>query len=248
MTGSDESLVLDCHDLEIERAGATIIRGVSLEVRAGEVTVLLGANGAGKSTLLEGISGLIPCRSGAVTVAGVDVSKSKPRRRSRAGLIHVEQGRTVFDDLTVEENLCVAAPKSEIGRAFDLFPELAPLRKRRSGLLSGGEQQMLVIGRAILCNPKVLLLDEISLGLAPVLVQRLLPDVAALASLEFGILIVEQFAQLALSVGQRAYVLAHGNVTFEGDCADLLKDESLLETAYHDTGRLRSPSVKATCR
>jgi branched-chain amino acid transport system ATP-binding protein len=223
---------LTCRDLVIERSGTTIVNGVTLEADPGKVTVILGANGAGKTTLLEGLSGLIPITSGSVLVADRDVTKLSAARRARAGLCHIEQGRPVFAELTVEENLLVAAPHDSIQPAFDMFPELVALRTRRAGLLSGGEQQMLVIARAMLSQPRVLLLDEVSLGLAPALVTRLLSKVRTLADAGMTVVLVEQFAHLALSLGHQAYVLAKGSIVFEGPCEDLVDDDSVLKTAY----------------
>jgi branched-chain amino acid transport system ATP-binding protein len=223
---------LACQDLVIGRAGTTVIRGVSIEARPGQVTVILGANGAGKTTLLEGLSGLIPARSGTVRLSGEDVTRLSAARRARAGLCHIEQGRPVFADLTVEENLLVTAPRSRTDPAYAMFPELERLRGRRAGLLSGGEQQMLVIARAILLQPRVLLLDEISLGLAPAIVARLLPAVKTLAGEGLTVVLVEQFAQLALPLGHQAYVLAKGLVVYDGPCRALLNDAGLLHSAY----------------
>lgn len=229
---TDGSHALACRELVIDRAGSRIIRGVSLEASPGEVIVILGANGAGKTTLLEGLSGLIPITSGGISVDGRDVTRLTAARRARAGLSHIEQGRPVFAELTVEENLLVAASRKGVGSAFEMFPELGPLRDRRAAFLSGGEQQMLVIARAILRQPRIVLLDEISLGLAPALVARLLPRVRALAEAGMAVVLVEQFANLALSLGHRAYVLAKGAVVFEGPCQDLMDNAGVLNSAY----------------
>ena len=229
---------LSCRDLVIERAGTTVVNGISITAEPGEVTVILGANGMGKTTLLEGLSGLVAARSGEVFIGEREVGGQPAARRARAGLAHIEQGRPVFTDLSVEENLLVAAPRSGIAPAFALFPELEPLRGRRAGLLSGGEQQMLVIARAIVCRPRILLLDEMSVGLAPVLVARLLPRVRSLAESGLTVVLVEQFVHLALSVGHRAYVLSKGSVVFAGTCQDLADDSAVLRSAYLkvDTG------------
>jgi branched-chain amino acid transport system ATP-binding protein len=230
MNGS--SVGLTCRELVIDRAGSRIIRDVSLVARSGDVTVILGANGAGKTTLLEGLSGLIPVLSGRVSIGRRDVTRLTAARRARAGLSHIEQGRPVFGELTVEENLLVAASRQGGGSAFEMFPELEPLRDRPAALLSGGQQQMLVIARAILRQPRIVLLDEISLGLAPALVARLLPRVRALADAGMAVVLVEQFANLALSLGNRAYVLAKGTVVFEGACTDLMGNPGVLKSAY----------------
>ena len=168
-------------DLVVHRGGSTIVNGVELSAPPGEVTVLLGPNGAGKTTLLEALSGRIPASRGTVHIGGATYCGYSRGARARLGLAHVEQGRTVFRDLTVEENLRVAARTDELDDAYTLFPELRPRSGVAAGALSGGEQQLLVLARAMLARPQVLLIDEMSLGLAPVVVQRLLPAVRTLA-------------------------------------------------------------------
>lgn len=226
---------LVCRDLIIERGGTTIIDGVSLAAEPGEVTVLLGPNGAGKTTLMEGIAGVLRPAAGKIWLAGADVTNAASGRRAQAGLGHVQQGRQVFGELTVDENLLVAAPHRDLPRAYELFPELGRVRQTRAGLLSGGQQQMLVIARAMLRGPRVLLLDEISLGLAPVLVARLLPRVRELADSGVAIILVEQFTKLALSIGDRAYVLAKGRIEFSGTTAELAHNQQLLNSSYLGT-------------
>ena len=223
---------LSCTDLVVERSGAEIIHSLSFEAPAGEITVLLGANGAGKTTLLEAISGLIPASSGTIRLLGRDVTQASAERRALAGLAHVEQGRPVFGGLTVAENLMVAVPKSRVGEAFEIFPELKACEGRRGALLSGGEQQMLVIARAFLRRPKVLLLDEVSLGLAPIVVNRIIPRLRDVASTGIAVVLVEQFARLALQVGDRVNVIAKGAIEYQGSCRDLMADEELLNAAY----------------
>jgi branched-chain amino acid transport system ATP-binding protein len=216
----------------VHRVGSPVVHGVDLDVPAGQVTVLLGANGAGKTSLLEAISGIIPAAKGTIIVDGTNVTKSSRSARARLGLAHVEQGRSIFPDLTCEENLLVAGPRSAISDAFALFPELDKRRSARAALLSGGEQQMLVIARALVNRPSVLMLDEMSLGLAPTVIKRLIPIVRKLADDGVGILLVEQFAHLALSVGDRANVLLRGEVAYEGDCAALRNDPAKLRELY----------------
>lgn len=232
-----ESSGLECRGLVIERTGSRIVTDLDLLAPAGEVTVVLGANGAGKTTLMEGISGLIPIQGGRLGVGGKDVTKLSRVSRSRHGLSHVEQGRPVFAQMTVEENLLVAAKRRELARALEVFPEMEKLLNRRAGLLSGGEQQMLVIARAMLRRPRVLMLDEMSLGLAPVIVRRLIPRVRQVADEGTAVVLVEQFAQLALSVGTTAYVLAKGTVRYCGPAAKLLDDEAVLRAAYLGEGQ-----------
>lgn len=219
-------------DVTIEREGLPIVRNVSLEVQAGAITVLLGVNGAGKTTLIEGISGAIPVASGSITLAGTEIRKLRPFRRAKLGLAHVEQGRSVFAELTTDENLRVAAGPRDTEPVFDLFPELKQRRAVQTGLLSGGEQQMLVVARAMLQEPRVLMLDELSLGLAPLVVLRLMDAVKRLRDTGMGILMVEQFASLALEVGSRACILRSGEVVYNGDCATLQESEGLLHQLY----------------
>ena len=224
---------LEIENLVVNRAGLPVIRGASLMVDEGTITVLLGANGAGKTTLLEGIAGAVASSGGMVRLGGVQIDSLSPYKRARQGLSLIEQGRAVFKDLTVEENLDVARKEdASTDEVFGIFPELVPRRHVRSGLLSGGEQQMLLIGRALLARPKVLLIDEMSLGLAPLIVQRLMRLTRDLAKGGLSILLVEQFASMALAVGHRAYVLRRGEIAFDGDCADLRKNPQLLHKLY----------------
>lgn len=216
----------------VDRAGAPVVRDADLTVAPGEVTVLLGANGVGKSTLLDGIAGVTPLRSGRVHLNGADIGARSRRRRVRAGLAYVQQGREVFGDLTVEENLLVAAPRRRIGAAFELFPELQPRATVAASLLSGGEQQMLVLARALLGRPKVLMIDELSLGLAPVIVDRVLATVAELAAGGLGVLLVEQFADRALAFGHQAAVLARGLIALRGPAAEIRHRPDQLRAAY----------------
>jgi branched-chain amino acid transport system ATP-binding protein len=215
---------------------SSVVHGVSLALQAGTRTALLGPNGAGKSTLLKGISGFLRCRSGSVTFDGEDVTQLKPVDIVRRGLVHVPEGRRVFSNMTVEENLKVAghlyrrrvAPQIE--SVLATFP---PLRERMglpAGLLSGGEQQMLAVGRAMMHQPKLLLLDEVSLGLAPITAQavyRALDEVFA----DLTVLLVEQNARLALDRCEYVYVVRNGQISSEGG-ADRFSDEQHLRAAY----------------
>jgi branched-chain amino acid transport system ATP-binding protein len=219
--------------LFVARAGLPVVTDAGLEVESGTVSVVLGANGAGKTTLLESISGIIPVARGTIAIDGQQIQTARPGSRYRAGLAHVEQGRTVFRDLTAEENLRVGLhPEATLDEAFDLFPELKSRRAIRAGLLSGGEQQMLVIARALLGRPKILLIDEMSAGLAPVIVMRLMSAVRKLADQGLAILLVEQFASLALSIGNRAYVMRRGRIVHDGDCASLRAAPDELHRLY----------------
>ncbi len=167
--------------LSISRSELPVVTGIDARVESGSISVVLGANGAGKTTLLEGLSGIIPVASGTIAINGHEIQKARPGQRSRQGLAHVEQGRTIFSQLTTEENMKVALRDgSDLSEAYGLFPELLQRRTVRAGLLSGGEQQMLVIARALLTQPKVLMIDEMSAGLAPVIVSRLMAAVRKL--------------------------------------------------------------------
>jgi branched-chain amino acid transport system ATP-binding protein len=220
-------------NLSINRAELPVVSSLDIAVESGAISVVLGANGAGKTTLLEGLSGIIPVAGGSIAIDGREIQKARPGVRSREGLAHVEQGRTVFRQLTTEENLKVSLhPGSDLTEAYALFPELVQRRTVKASLLSGGEQQMLVIARALLTRPKVLLIDEMSAGLAPVIVTRLMTAVRKLADNGLAVLLVEQFAALALSIGNRAYVMRRGRVVHDGDCLKLLKSPDELHRLY----------------
>ncbi len=218
----------------VQRSTFDIVRKASLVAPIGEVTVVLGANGAGKTTLLEGISGVIPVASGTLQLGERELKGLARRKRARLGLGHIEQGRRVFAELTTDENLQVAADRSwSIREAFDLFPELEPRRDVRAGMLSGGEQQMLVIARALAVRPKVLMIDEMSLGLAPLIASRLIAMVRTLADERgVGVLLVEQFAALALAAGDHAYVLSQGRIVYDGPPGPLIEHPDILQRAY----------------
>ncbi|GAA2048595.1 ABC transporter ATP-binding protein [Catenulispora yoronensis] len=224
--------LLDITDVTVERERLPVVHGVSLDVDAGQVTVLLGVNGAGKTSLLEAVSGVVPLAGGTVSLAGARIDRIAPYRRVRAGLVHIEEGRSVFPDLTTQENLLIATGGGSTEDAYTMFPELDARRKVAAGLLSGGEQQMLAVGRALLLRPKALIIDELSLGLAPLLVARLMKAVAELARSGVAVLLVEQFARLALQIGERAYVLRGGRVVYDGSCAELAGTEGLLHSLY----------------
>lgn len=226
------SILMDVDGLHVNRGGFPVVRELGLEVEQGTISVLLGNNGAGKSSALDAIAGVIPVEAGRVMLSGLDITKSRPFRRARAGLAYVEQGKAVFPDLTAEENVLVAAPRPRALEALSMFPELEERRPVRAGLLSGGEQQMLVVARALSLQPRVLLLDEISFGLAPVVVKRLMKTVRRLADEGMAVLLVEQFASLALEIGDRAYVLNKGTIEYEGPCETLVAQPEILHSAY----------------
>jgi len=221
------------HDVAATRGAGPVVSGVSLSVQSGSIVAIIGPNGAGKTSLLEAVSGVIPASAGRIELDGEDITRKNRTHRFRLGLAHVQQGHVVFPSLTVEENLRLACRSvGEVERGLEVFPELGPLRRRTAGLLSGGEQQMLVLARAIAPDPRYLLLDEMSLGLAPVVFNRLLPIVKHVAESGTGVVLVEQFTHLALQIAREALVLAGGIVRFQGPAQDLLEDERLLHSAY----------------
>ena len=231
--------LIDVRGLDAGYAGVAVVHGLDLSVGAGEVVALLGPNGAGKTTVLRTLSGLIAPLRGTVSVLGAPVEGGAPHRVARRGLGHVPDDRALFFDLTVEENLRLAVRGGRLQRhearrrVHDLFPELERLAGRRAGSLSGGEQQMLALGRAVTAGPRCLLVDEMSLGLAPIIVERLLPVIRRLAEeLDVGVLMVEQHVRMALAVADRAVVLAHGELRYSGSAARLVADPGLLEASY----------------
>ena len=231
--------VLSVEGLRVGFDGAAVVHDLSLHVEAGEVVALLGPNGAGKTTTLLTISGLLRPFSGTVDVLGSPVAGGRNAHRvALRGLAHVPEDRGLFFDLTVRENLKLGTRPGARGRdritdALEYFPALAPLLNRKAGLLSGGEQQMLALGRAISIKPRLLLVDEMSLGLAPVIVERLLPVIRRVADdTAAGVLIVEQHVHSALRVADRAYVLNRGLVAFSGTAAALAETPQVLTASY----------------
>ena len=225
------SLVLN--DVTVSRGVGPVISNVSLEIKPGEVTTLVGPNGAGKTSLIESIAGVIIPSAGTVTMDDVNITKFSKRKRANSGLAVVEQGRMIFPSLTVKENLQLTArKKADLDEALALFPELEKRLNNQSILLSGGEQQMVVLARAFAAKPKYLLLDEMSLGLAPVVFMRLLPIIEGIAKSGVGVLLVEQFAHLALGIAQDAVVVTSGHVSYHGDPKALLNDAELLRQKY----------------
>jgi branched-chain amino acid transport system ATP-binding protein len=214
---------------------AAAIRDLDLTVSAGEVVALLGANGAGKTTTLRAISGLVKPMAGRILFAGADLAKTSPSARARLGIAHVPEGRGLFFGMTVAEHFRVAhrGERLDVELAYRYFPKLVELQGRRVGLLSGGEQQMLAVARALARTPKLLLLDELSLGLAPLIVEQLLPVVRQFAQeRSSGVLLVEQHVHLALEVADRGYVLSHGEIVLENDAEHLRANRQLLVASY----------------
>ena len=215
--------------------GAPAVRALDLEIGPGEVVALLGANGAGKTTTLRSISGLNAAMAGTIALDGQDITALSPQQRAERGIVHMSDHRGVFHTLTVAEHFRVG-PKGErldADAAYALFPALVRLRSRRAGLLSGGEQQMLGLGRALARRPRLLLLDEFSLGLAPLVVQQLLPHVREYADqANASVLLVEQHVTLALEIADRGYVLAHGHLALHRDAATLREDSALIAASY----------------
>ena len=210
------------------------IRGVTFTVNEGEVVTLIGANGAGKSTILKTVSGLLRPKSGTISFDGTDITQIPPHKLVPMGLAHVPEGRRIFQQMTVEENLEMGAftqPKGGIAmdleKVFALFPRLKERRRQIAGTLSGGEQQMLAMGRALMSHPKLLMLDEPSMGLAPILVEQIFDIIRSLHRTGTTILLVEQNAQMALSVADRAYVLETGEITLTGTGDELIHSNAI---------------------
>ncbi len=227
--------LLKIEDLHVSYGAVRAIKGISLEVNDGELVSLIGANGAGKTTTLHTISGLVPAESGSITLDGTDLRKIAPNKIIEIGLAHVPEGRHVFARMTVEENLAMGAYivrdkakiKRQLERVYAHFPRLAERSRQLAGTLSGGEQQMLAMGRALMTEPKMLLLDEPSMGLSPILVKEIFSMIKALHSDGITILLVEQNAKMALSISDRAYVLETGLISMSGKAQDLLHDDKV---------------------
>ena len=231
--------LLSIQDLQVAYGNILALQGISLEVREGEIVTLIGANGAGKSTLLRAISGVVPIRNGKINFGGADLRTVPAHRIVELGVAHVPEGRGIFANLTVLENLTLATwsrkdrqnLRQEYQHVFDLFPRLAERQAQLAGTLSGGEQQMLAVGRALMTRGRLLLLDEPSMGLAPVLVREIFQTLREINSAGTTILLVEQNARQALKLAHRGYVLETGRLTVAGPAGELMDNPSV-KAAY----------------
>lgn len=227
--------MLEIKDLEVYYGMIQAIKGVSFEVNQGEVIALIGANGAGKTTILHTITGLLSPKKGSVLFEGTDITKVPAHKIVSMGMAHVPEGRRVFSELSVLENLKMGAytqkNKAEVEEAlqevYKRFPRLEERKNQMAGTLSGGEQQMLAMGRALMSKPKIILMDEPSMGLSPILVNEIFDIIQAVSKSGTTVLLVEQNAKKALSIADRAYVLETGNITLEGNAKDLLENDSV---------------------
>jgi branched-chain amino acid transport system ATP-binding protein len=233
MTATAE-VAIEVEGLTCGYGAFAVVRDLSLTVNQGEIVVLLGPNGAGKTTTLLAISGLIKEMAGEVRVLGTPIAKVAPHRIAKLGLGHVAEGRALFFNLTVLENLKMGVRSArDLNAIIDAFPILKPLVKRKAGLLSGGEQQVLAIARALAAKPKALLVDEMSLGLSPIMVEQLIPVIRYAANEQrCGVLLVEQHLYVARELANRAYIVSHGSLQKSGDATELLSDEARIEQYY----------------
>ena len=239
MTEGAANGTLKLSDMVVQRGGRAVVRGVTLEVPAGEVTALLGPNGAGKSSLVLAVGGVLRPEGGSVVLDGRELVGRRPEQIRQAGVAVVPEGRRLLSELTVEENLTVATyslsrrdARAGRARALELFPELQRRLTSSARSLSGGEQQMVVLAQALVSRPRFIIIDELSLGLAPVIVQRLIPTIRSLAEAGIGVLLIEQFATVALGLANRAYVMEGGRLRFSGMASELRGRPDLLHSAY----------------
>ncbi|MEV4557552.1 ABC transporter ATP-binding protein [Kitasatospora sp. NPDC049285] len=227
--------LLEVEDLRVAYGKIEAVKGISFTVNQGEVTTLIGTNGAGKTTTLRTLSGLLRPTSGKILFEGAAIDTVPAHRIVALGMAHSPEGRHIFPRMTIEENLLLGAflrkdsagITEDVERAYTLFPILGERRKQAAGTLSGGEQQMLAMGRALMSRPKLLMLDEPSMGLSPLMMQKIMATIVELKASGMTILLVEQNAQAALSLSDRAYVMTTGHITLSGTGAELLRDESV---------------------
>ena len=239
MNANGAAPTLRLEELSVARGGRTVVSEVSLRIPPGEVTTLLGSNGAGKSTLVLAVAGVLRPSTGRVLLGDQDLTRRSPERIRTAGVAVVPEGRRLLPSLSIEDNLRVATyalsreqRRDGIAYALQLFPELEKRWSSQARLLSGGEQQMLVLAQALVSRPRILLVDELSLGLAPVVVQRLVPTIESVAAEGAGVLLIEQFAHVALSLAKSAYVLEGGRIRYEGTAEELKERPDVLHSAY----------------
>ncbi len=231
--------MLEIKDLEVCYGVIRAIKGISFEVNQGEVIALIGANGAGKTTILHTITGLVPAKSGSILFEGKELTKTPAHKIVSMGMAHVPEGRRIFQQLSVLENLKLGAytrkDKNEIAQSlkmvYERFPRLEERKNQVAGTLSGGEQQMLAMGRALMSKPRIILMDEPSMGLSPLLVSEIFDIIKVISESGTTVLLVEQNAKKALSIADRAYVLETGNITLSGKASDLMNNESV-QKAY----------------
>ena len=226
--------MLKVDDINVYYGSIHAIKGISFEVKQGEIVTLIGANGAGKSTILKTVSGLLRSKTGSINFLDKNISSVAPHKIVKQGLAHVPEGRRIFLQMSVEENLEMGAftqggkgVDEDLERVYEQFPRLKERRKQTAGTLSGGEQQMLAMGRALMSRPKLLMLDEPSMGLAPILVEQIFDIIKSLHDAGTTILLVEQNAQMALSVADRAYVLETGTITLSGTGEELIRSDEI---------------------
>ncbi|MDO8389770.1 MAG: ABC transporter ATP-binding protein [Actinomycetota bacterium] len=227
--------LMSTHDLIVGYGKLAVARHIDLELEPGSITAVLGPNGAGKTSLLLTLAGFIPALGGHIELDGSPVKRPSAQKMNQSGVVLVPDSRSLFNQLTPLENLRLGSKNGKAGvdAALDLFPGLRPRVKIRTAMLSGGEQQMLAVARALVQEPRVLLIDEMSMGLAPVIVEQLVPIVRRVADeTNAAVLLVEQHVRLALEVADRAVVLVHGDVVLDRDAAELRQNASLLENAY----------------
>jgi branched-chain amino acid transport system ATP-binding protein len=236
-------MLLEVSGLEVGYGGIRAVKGIDLAVDAGELVCLIGANGAGKTSTLRALCGLLPPRAGSVRYDGRDISRAPVHELPRKGLVMVPEGRGIFRQLTVQENLAMGAfarddaeVHADLERQFATFPRLRERRSQIAGTLSGGEQQMLAIARALMARPRLLLLDEPSMGLAPLLVAKIFEIVRGIAARGVTILLVEQNARLALEVADRGYVMESGTIALADAAANLLADARVREAYLGESG------------
>ena len=229
--------MLEVRDLVAGYGGVPILRGLSLDARPGEITAVLGANGVGKTTLNHTISGLVRASSGSIIFDGIRIDALSPAAIVAAGLIHVPEGRKIFPNLSVRENLELGSYRrarahraSNLERAFDIFPRLRQRQRQFAGTLSGGEQQMLAIGRGLMAEPRLIIMDEPSLGLSPLLVDEMFALISRIAAEGLAVMLVEQNVVQSLDLAARAYVLENGAIAMSGTAADLKHDPQLMKT------------------